>query len=336
MQATDNRSRFAAKFAMCVGSLVVCLLTSCALFAYGTGRLNPIRATLESAFTVSSGETNFVTLSVPALGVAKAMPAPLSVYPPENLVRPFERRTVSLPAARWQSSNAPSGWGWDSGQATLELRVWQRLGQVWENRAEVYSDLEADKATVSAILSVPSNAPLGSYSLSAVVGLATFSDLRLRIGVTVSPQGSSSSSISTQADGSVTVRPGATYLLVISVGGLELQRISDLASLAMSSSERPTDRARVRGDEWRVGNLNAPNRWELEWLEGNLGVEISPRVSSVGFRRLRTEYTVAYTDLQLLLGLRAVAAKPGVYNLVGQLEYRAAPAQPLRWAVTVK
>lgn len=317
--------------------LSICLLTSCALFAYGTGRLNPINATLESAFTVSSGDTNFVALTVPALSVAKAMPAPLKLYPAANLVKPFDRRTVSLRDARWQSGNAPSGWGWDLARVTLELRIWQRLGQVWDDRAEVYSDLEADSATVYAILNVPSNAPPGSYSLSADVRLASFSSLALRINATVSPQGLPSGSISTQADGAIAVQPGGSYRLAIPVSGLALLRFSDLSSLYLTPlAERLTERIRVRGDEWRIGNLSLPNGWELEWLEGNVGVDITGQVSSVGPNRLRTEYSVMYTDLRLLLGLRAVAAGTGTYSLAGQLEYRAVAVKALRWAVTIK
>ena len=320
-----------------LGLLAICLLTSCALFAYGTGRLNPINATLESAFTVSGGDTNFVALSLPALSVAKAMPAPLIAYPPEKLVKPFDRRTVSLRDARWQFGQAPSGWGWGLAQVTLELRVWQSLGQVWEDRAEVYSDLEADSATVYVNLSVPSNAPPGSYSLNGSVRLGVFNSVALQMGVTVSDSGVTSGEISARANGNLSVRPGGSYRLVIPVSASEVQRSSDLASLYLGSVfERLTDRARVRGDEWRIGNLSLPSRWELEWLEGNVGVDITGQVSSVGPNRLRTEYSVAYTDLRLLLGLRATAAAPGTYSVAGQLEYRAVPVQALRWTVTVK
>jgi hypothetical protein len=47
-------------------------------------------------------------------------------------------------------------------------------------------------------------------------------------------------------------------------------------------------------------------------------------------------YKLSYTDLRLLLGLRAIGASVGQYEVSGQLSYRDAPVGAIRWTVAVK
>jgi hypothetical protein len=319
--------------------LLAALCTSCALFAYGTGRLNPIFVGYTAAFTVGANSTHYLSLTVPGAQLRAAMPAPTGVYAPENLVRAPERRTVGLRDARWNVASAPSGWGLTLGNATAELAVTQGLEAVGSDTVSVVSDVAVTEVEYSLLLDVPQNAPPGSYALSGRFspefgGAGTTLNFTATVVAGASGGAAQSGKVQVSDGSTVVVRAGGTYTLSANASGFVPFNPARLYADALDSFTRYD---RVRGDEWRVRAVNLPPRWELEWLEGNLSIAIFARSSSIGFSQVRTEYTLAYNDLRLLMGLRAIGVTaPGSYTLQGQLEYRGTPVQPIAWTVNVQ
>ncbi|NJK45440.1 MAG: hypothetical protein HC933_15260 [Pleurocapsa sp. SU_196_0] len=85
-----------------------------------------------------------------------------------------------------------------------------------------------------------------------------------------------------------------------------------------------------------AGRPDRPARdMDARALERNVNLRVEGRSSSSGVNQVRTEYTVAYTDLGVLLGLNASGAAPGEYSLSGRLEYRNALVRSIRWNVSV-
>jgi hypothetical protein len=320
------------------------LLGSCALFAYGTGRFNPINANLESGFTITAKETHYLNLTLPAARVSATMSPVLSSYPPENLVQPYAQRTLSLRNARWQPANTPSGWSVAGAGGSLGLELRQTLGSYFsvggENRAEVFSDLNLSGATLKLGVSIPASTPPGTYPITGLVGLSG-NFIPVRIGVNVLPATSTNApkngELGVSSDSSVNALPGGSYTLSLYLHRAEIPFIPNLAESYLETFGYSSNEiGRVRGDEWRVTNAALPARWELEWLEGNLNVRIGGERTVIGWNRIRTLYRLVYTDLKLLLGLRAIGAGPGQYAVTGTLVYRDAPVEPIRWMVTVK
>jgi hypothetical protein len=317
--------------------LIALSLTSCALFAFGTGRLNPIFVQPSAAFNVAPNETHYLNLTLPGSRVAPALPAPTQVYAPANLLR----ATLGDAGSRrgrisgdWNAFNLPSGWtlGFVGAAAAFDLQP--RLGAITSTTVEVLSDVSVRDLEYRLNLSVPQTAAPGSYQLQGrfSAGFGASGGLRLNANVAAGPA-VNNASLSVSDGSTIEVRPGGTYTLNVAQTGI----FTNAAALYLGAFPvNTTDYVRARADDWRVRLTNLPPRWELEWLEGNLSLAVFGRTTSLGFSQIRTEYTLAYNELRLLLGLRAVGATPGAYALSGNLEYAGTAVEPVQWTVNVR
>jgi hypothetical protein len=326
-----------------LGALVATLLTSCAFFAYGTGRLNPIFVKEEAAFNVKPNETHYLSLGLSGSRVATVMPPPTVAYPPDLVLQPYTRERGVLSGAEWRSSSVPSGWVVNLADARIGFEARSRLGAVWNERFEVFTQLGSNGADLSLSLAVPVSATAGLYTVSGRFSTRS-SGVGIGVKLSVNVVGATSTTtprsgaLSANSNGRIDVVPGGAYTLEFSFAGYEVVQLTgSLANAYLETFGRnATTYSRVRGDEWRVNAENLPPRWELEWVEGNVTVNLHSNKTSLNANEVLTEYTLSYGDLRLLLGLRAIGATQAAYSLRGQLEYRAMPVQAIRWTVSVQ
>ena len=228
----------------------------------------------------------------------------------------------------------------------MDLELRQSLGVTFsvagKNQVNVFTDLNATYTTLKLSMAIPASTAPATYPMTGAVLLNGGGGIvQIRLGINVLPSSASGTpkngELSTNFNGNLNVVAGGSYTVAVYLPGAETQFFGGLASAYIEAvGSTSLDAGRVRGDEWRVTNAALPARWELEWLEGNVGVQIEGQSAAVAWNRIRTAYGLSYTDLRLLLGLRAIGASIGQYEVSGQLSYRDNPVGPIRWAVTVK
>jgi hypothetical protein len=320
------------------------LLTSCAYFAYGTGRFNPIVANFDATFEVKPGDLNHVSATLPASSVAAVMPAPLTLYNPSSAVRAASTRTLTLREARWRAWTTPASWGVSTLSASMELETRQRLGSVWDDRFEVLTDLRATRSMFNLTVRLPMSTTPGTYLIEGQAQLTNSSPgITVQIKARVPSESAATPlnreyTIQPASSSDIDVRPGGTYTLRIPLAEFDAQRqIQKLAPFYLESAgSSDRDLVKLRTDDWRANLVALPQEWDFETLDKSLELQLNGQRSSLSANQIRTLYTTAYSDLNLLFGLKAKAGAANNYLVAGQLEYRGAKQRDFQWNVTLR
>jgi hypothetical protein len=319
--------------------VLAAVLSSCAWFAYGTGRFNPIIVLPEARISVSKAETHYVTLELQGQSISGALPAPNAAY--GGQLKSSGSKDLRFSFSVRSSVNVPSDWNVGVARATLEGSTTREVTLIGSDSLDVLTRLRPERAEVSLSVRVPTTANPRSYVLEGRLIPDEGGVLPLRITATViaalpntTPL---SSTLSVNPTGSVTLVAGGTYTLVLEYGFSEVWSLGrTLTRLYASALNFGNTSERVVSGGWSVTTQELPVGWSLNLLETTLWFQIERRARELGGDLVNEQYTLRYERIGATMALYPNSTTPEDRLVSGQLNYASRGVQPFRWTVSVR